>query len=79
MLAVPWTHKKNVAIRVHTHVGFEVDKVVWGSFSPSTSVSPGNSHFINGYVFINHPIIDAKSHAVASLNNRLKTRNSGKN
>jgi hypothetical protein len=34
------------------HVGFMVDKVAWGTFPPSTSVSPANSHSTDCYTFI---------------------------
>jgi hypothetical protein len=40
------------------HVRFVVDSVVFGRFSPSTSVSPANSHVSICSLFLNHPIIN---------------------
>jgi hypothetical protein len=39
------------------HVGFVVDKVALGRFSPSTSVSPANSHSTDcsTFIVIYHP------------------------
>jgi hypothetical protein len=47
----------------------------WGSFSPSTSVSPANSHSTNCFIFIDHPITNAiitVSILTTSFNNKLE-------
>jgi hypothetical protein len=38
---------KSTCAVTFTSVGFVVDKVAWGRFSPSTSVSPANLHSTN--------------------------------
>jgi hypothetical protein len=37
------------------HVGFMVDKLALGMFTPSTSVSPANFHSTNCSILIYHP------------------------
>jgi hypothetical protein len=41
------------------YMGIEMDGVVLGQVSPSSSVFRANSHFINRSISISHPVIDA--------------------
>jgi hypothetical protein len=68
----PLTAEARVRAPGSIHVGFVVDKVALGRFSPSTSVSPANISFHHCSIFIYHrPIRCAialtKQHTITTL------------